>query len=164
MGNARLMGTGHRFNVKYCSGNSTYSSDTLLCSYLRVNQVQQQVTACVTINACPFSTEKKHWKTLTIALFWALIFLFFLEILKMHFQEKKNASFMFYFSWNILISKKWPCVFTLHCQYLPLDMSIFCFCLCLTVPSSPVRTSTKTSRCRLTWHSTSSSCSTLASV
>lgn len=58
MGNARLMGTGHRFNVKYCSGNSTYSSDTLLCSYLRVNQVQQQVTACVTINACPFSTEK----------------------------------------------------------------------------------------------------------
>lgn len=34
----------------------------LLCSYLRVNQVYQQVIACMTTNACPFSTERNIGK------------------------------------------------------------------------------------------------------
>lgn len=92
MGNARLMGTEHRFNVKYCSGNSTYSSDTLLCSYLRVNQVQQQVTACVTINACPFSTEKNIGKHLLLHFFEHLFFSSFGN-LKNAFSGKEECIF-----------------------------------------------------------------------
>lgn len=71
--------------------------DRLFRSYLRVNQASRQVIACVTINACPFSTEKKHWEIPTIALFSTLKFDFFWKSLKMEKKEKKNASFMLFF-------------------------------------------------------------------
>ena len=132
------------------------ASDGLFCSYLRVNQVSRQVLLLVwRINACPFLNRE------TIGTYQLL-----------HFLQHLSSSF---FLGKV---KKKKCIFRkislivdifFHDKLFHICLSIFVRGLNMlflppTAQSSRVRTSTRTSRCRLTWRSTSSSCCISACV
>ncbi len=92
--------------------------DRLFCSYLRVNQVSWQVIACVTINACPFSTEKPLENTNYCTFFQHLSSTSFGN-LKNAFSGKEECIFYAFFSWNTVdiypLYKTFP---HFDCQYL----------------------------------------------
>lgn len=138
---------------------------SFFCSYLRVNQVSLQDIACVPQNACPTLTGKK--KTKLLHLLQHLPTQLMLDTLEMHFQETRMqplSLFLFFFVFfneihEMLLIEMEEFLTASNLKILTLFLS-----LPLTVRSSRVRTSTKTSRCRSTWRSTSSSCCTLAFV